>query len=76
MRTRDLDAAVVVLNVASHPATIAIDLAGTAIERPQTPADLLTQQAGPKIELHGMWQVAVPANGWRLLGVRLRGQDT
>jgi hypothetical protein len=76
LRTSNTHAAVIILNTASHPATIAIELAGTAVARPQTPVDLLTQLKGPRIGGSGMWSVSVPANGWSVLSVNLSSQDT
>jgi hypothetical protein len=43
------EGAIVVLNAAAHPATIAIDLTGTAVVRPQTADDLLLPVRKPPL---------------------------
>lgn len=77
LRTSNTHAAIVVLNTASRPATITVDLEGTAVARPQIPVELITRQKGPKIERgSGMWAVSVAANGWSVLSVSLSGQQS
>jgi hypothetical protein len=76
LRTSGVHGAVVVVNVASHPATIAIELAGTAVARPQAPTNIIKEEAAPKIGADGAWKVPLPAHGWAAFGVALTGPDT
>ena len=45
------EGAIDVLNAAAHPATIAIDLTGTAVVRPQTADDLLLPVRKPPLHI-------------------------
>lgn len=62
--------------VAAHPATVAIELAGTGVARPQAaPTNVITKAKGPSIGLVGPWRVQLPGHGWAAFDVALEQRD-
>ena len=71
LRSSGARGAVVVVNVAAHPTTVELELAGTAVARPQTPTNIIATGVGPDVRAVGAWRVPLPAHGWAAFDVAL-----